>query len=255
MVNELRAKRRSSGIHWDFILSFIAILALWLMVGHTILYNFAEGAPLVGDMSQDPSKARPLGAFLLFLVIYALMFYLLGSSVRRGFLGVLLGLLGFFIMDIWAPPIVIHSGIHMGSLTLLSVGSMILIGSMFFFILANRINLPGKLYLFGGMVLLGILLLTLGIDYKYSGDPFQASCDAEDHPQFCRLSGGGVRIPSNLAISADGFLYLFFRNILRFPHFLAWVFTYLVMPVGAIIVFGLFMTRKQLKNAMIGNGL
>lgn len=257
MVKEFRTKKRvSGGIEWDFVIGFLAILILWLIVGHQLLYNMANGTPMSElEQGEKPPQAHPMLAYGIFLVIFILLFFMIGQVVHKGILTALVGVIGYIIIDIWTPPIMIEPGIVLKSPIFVGIGSLCLLGGIIFFIIANRISLPFKIPLFAGFVLLGILLLVLGV--KYTGDPFSHTpCSEVPQPPqcYCHTDGGDAVIPGNLAISSQSFLYLIFRNFIGLPHIISWMFTYLMLPVFTVLLMAIFLTRDQMKKTF-GDGL
>lgn len=254
MVKEFSSNQeRRSGIEWDFILGFTAFLVLWLLVGHKLLLNLAIGVP--GHVLQPgelPPTPHPLLAYGLFVLAYSIMFFMLGQSFHKGILVSSLGIISYLVLDVWSPPIMVSSGLEFSKPFFVGVATAVLIASFIFFIIANRINLPFKLPIFGGFILLGLLLMILGV--KYMGDPFAVtSCENIPHPvqMFCINADKTVTIPGNLALSTDSFLYIIFRNALIFPHILAWLASYIILPVLVIATMAIFLTKKQLKKSVM----
>lgn len=235
-------------VEWDFVLGFTAFLILWLIVGHQLLYDLAVGNPLFGG--PQATIPHPILAYGIFIVIYCVMFFMIGQSIHKGLMAMGLGIIGYFIVDIWTPPIVIASGINMKMPLLVLVGSMILLGSIIFFIISNRYDIQYKLYIFLGLLVLGILFL--GFGSSYVGDPFVKDCVTLMTPydQMCHMGKSAV-LPGNLNLASDTFFYLLMRNSMGLPHILAWIGTYIILPMSAITLLAVFLTKDEIGDAVM----
>jgi hypothetical protein len=234
-----QTSRNRGGFEWDFVAGFIVFLAIWLFVGYPLLLSFAY--------------KHPIAAYGIYISVYTILFFMLGQSFHQGIMTAVFGVIGYIVLIIWSPPLMIPSSLIIIHPILVLISIICLVASIFMFILFQRVRLPFGSLVMGLLLLIGIGMMAVGL--KYDGDPFtKATCNATgDAPNtmYCINSNGYAQIPSNLSLASDSFIYQFFRNILKFPHLLAWLFTYIIAPVIVISMFAIYLTRDQMKKLVV----